>query len=1254
MDSFIPMGGVQLPAFQRRLSRLYNDTKRKSDFVKEPAHHADGDPEIRSLHRKLRIQKDRLVSWGLEWSDPNQSAEVLIDSSLSKAGLSEVVGSIMSTIKDILNEAEPLWHSSRRLAGERVEPENSPGKGEKIQMVVWDKNRFEDLLRDLTASIDTLYDLSRTRSSYAQSSAAVRERLSMPSPAPEELRPFESSRIQTPRQIDPQSLTNLRSMQAEPMTERAEQERPREIVFMSKQAYAELTQSTGSRQPHAPLLLEYASFDPIYSMTGISPPMTRFEKLSAGLQSDPQRSPGSWTGLPRLLAYFEDMDNSRFGLVYQFPRTFNPVTFEHLTQNPLYNLCSLADLLARPDFEPKLEAKFRLAANLANTVFDMHARGITHGNLVCENISFCNAVGRDPEVSGITQGEVDIRRPLVSSFDVFSDPQSEDAPRTFSLYKHPLDPRNIAQSPLTNNADSKTFDLYSLAMILLSVGLWTRLENLVPNMESPTIPDSVLDQLAIRCGTLYMKAVQTCMNAVDQERSGSHTADQVVFRAQFKASRYLEACCILDGVSNLEERLGDDLGEPRPEPVQFGSSKDPRSEKPGSAAAAPTESMPEQEAQAREAQAQGQGYIPQDTVPLRRSRSNVQYTAPDAEGSVKVALPKAKMRLYPHIPLPPEVIHQWNTVFMPQINNVLRRFYRKSPESVEVSLESIGESPQKTRPTVLVVCTSVGKIRAILKRKLGSLFDGAGGVALKVCRGRVLRSRNERPSRSMAKSTAGDHEQVVAANPGYQERPTNGASIGAWIGDRHLPPVSLGGIIMVDDRQYGMTVHHMLDDPEQGQHASAGGDDGAPRSMAGGQGIPDLAAWYAEQYQRSESDPDSSGTEDFACEFSDSGSDTFSESAITSEYSDDEGEDEEYTEPGDIPGIEPGCGEGYIVTQPALDDAPDGFYPSSESQDEDHLDTFTLGEVYATSGIRRRTENGLVHEIDWALFEFEDSRLPSGNLIPRVGPSSKARDHAGDELEQAHDEPVIHPTSVVPSSSLPGLEVQCMARTSGLQTGLVLQTISSVRIYGRASPSHLYQVSGTPSHPQPGNCGDDGAGQSKRSRLPMGIPGDSGAWVVDRDQGAVCGHILAWSERKRVAYICPMDVLLLDIAETLEADEIRLPGGEVVFSRLVPQRGKLPSRSLTQSTWHSGFVSEARDEELKVQDDEVMSLVSQKRQSSRWSQMTQRTFFLSRKRASLGRNDSDESLDGGLGMRLSRDFRDFHLSEQGWNVGRGK
>ena len=139
------LGGFQLP-LQRRLTKMYTDTKSSYDFVKDPVQAAEI-PELSSLYRKLRIQKDRLISWGLGWSDPTESPD--IDESLSKAGLSDVVGSVMSTIKDILAEAEPLWQSSKRVS---EPPRGSEKSGDqKLSLVVWDRSRFEDLVRDLTS-----------------------------------------------------------------------------------------------------------------------------------------------------------------------------------------------------------------------------------------------------------------------------------------------------------------------------------------------------------------------------------------------------------------------------------------------------------------------------------------------------------------------------------------------------------------------------------------------------------------------------------------------------------------------------------------------------------------------------------------------------------------------------------------------------------------------------------------------------------------------------------------------------------------------------------------------------------------------------------------------------------------------------------------------------------------------------------------------------------------------------------------------
>lgn len=1153
MESLLPLGGFQLP-FQQRLTRLYNDTKKSaSDFVKEPVQNEE-DPEIKALHRKLRIQKDRLVSWGVEWSESAQKDE--IDESLSKAGLSEVVGSIMSTIRDILAEAEPLWLASKRIAdGNRSTPDR------KAPLVQWDKSRFEDLVHDLTASIDTLYDVSRTRSMGA--AARRPTKTSYKSPGADDYRAFEPSRMQTPQVIQPDTLTHLRPKHQDIAPS------ARGVVLMSKMAYSELTKGT-TREQWAPLLLEYAPFDPIYSVTGILPPMSRFEKLSSGLQREPQRSPATWTGLPRLLGYFEDIEKSRFGMVYRFPSSFNAVSIERQTQRTEYNLTTLDTIVGRPEYEPKLEAKFRLAHNLTNTIFDMHARGITHGNLVAANVSFCDIPSKE---AGSSEGQVDVRRPLISSFDVFPEDSANPSETTSHLSS---DRRPSQGSPLSMARDERVSDLYSLATMLLSVGLWTPLDKLLPDSTYGAIPDTLLDQLSLRCGTLYRNAVQACWNAVETEMKGESTGDSLISSVQAKASRMLEACCILDDVSGFEERSAPavraeqapvppaprkpSVASPLPKSTSM-DLRDVKSPAPAPELAPRSEPAPSH-AETADTQLDGEFSYAKPVMSLRK------LTFSDAAS--RDAESKERVKLYPNVPLAPEAVDKWNAILMPQINHALRHFYRKNPESVEISLESVGPAPNRTKPTVLVVCTSVGKVRAILKKRVGDLFDHSTGFSLKVCRGHVLRSRRRSlPAfRSMAhrshvgesfdKTIHSDDEEVEAINPKHQEKPGNGASIGAWIGDRHLPPVSFGGLVLVDDKAYGMTVHHMLDDPE-----TAFGQEETARSSA----LPGRE-WFTESYDENSPEDDAEDDEG-AYELSDTESEAYSDSDITSDWGDDEDEEDEF-EPGDTPGIEPGCGDGYIVTQPALDDVEEGFYPSLDTEDEDHLDTFGLGEIYASSGIRRKQLNGLTHEVDWALFEFNDDRLPSDNYIPRAGGKNIARR----PTTKYDDQQIVRPTTVAPSSALPGMQVQCVARTSGLQTGHILPTLTSVKIYGRTSPSHTYQVASMAT-----------GGPIDSSSAAMGIPGDSGAWVVDRHNGQLCGHILAWSQRKRVAYICPMDVLLLDIAQTLEASHVKLPGGEAVVSleddETSPCRAALGAMEL-ESSQDQSLASASEDEDDDV------------------------------------------------------------------------
>jgi hypothetical protein len=83
----------------RRLTQLYSDTKTSCDAVVEQDEH---DTQSNVLHRKLRIQKDRLIAWGVEWSDNSKGKNGDIDESVEQAGLTKTVTSVLGTIKDIL------------------------------------------------------------------------------------------------------------------------------------------------------------------------------------------------------------------------------------------------------------------------------------------------------------------------------------------------------------------------------------------------------------------------------------------------------------------------------------------------------------------------------------------------------------------------------------------------------------------------------------------------------------------------------------------------------------------------------------------------------------------------------------------------------------------------------------------------------------------------------------------------------------------------------------------------------------------------------------------------------------------------------------------------------------------------------------------------------------------------------------------------------------------------------------------------
>ncbi|XPS74299.1 hypothetical protein M3J09_006419 [Ascochyta lentis] len=1333
----------------RRLTQLYSDTKIHCDAVVEQDVQ---DTQSHVLHRKLRIQKDRLITWGVDWSDNAKGKNGDIDESVEQAGLTETVTSVLGTIKNILDEAEHMHPGAAPAAGKTL----SEGKGRlpASDTSAWaaaDRSRYEDLISDLTTSIDILYDLSRSRRAQRGPGPDVKI-------VPEPPRPSTTAAIFSKPEYSASDLTlvnpatfplNAHALHASSrfhlppklstsdLVLPEEEPPPYESVgvssirvigrLRSRNSSTNPWKTDGSRIIEQPVLIEYATYDPTYRFTEVSPPTDRLDTLLSILSKLSNDQPHLAT--LRCLGYFEDPKQPRFGLVFELPSsTYSGASDAHKTIDELRPVTLLSVLQTGSkslnnsnSATPPLEDRFRLAYSLAITFSKVHGSNFVHKDINSSNILVFRKNRRQSANTRALQYA--LRSPVVCSFDLFSeyDIEPTHAMPTLNIYRHPEDPKFTG---LKERHHGPQFDLYSLGLILLEIGLWQPLADLWKPKYTladfkQRVEDVYIRRLASKCGTAYMQVVRDCFYAVDRIESGAeslHEFSELYNRIIIR----LQRCCMLD-----ESEPGFDLHDVRPGPMpltgpthlkrksvsqpqiletptspSYRSAKRWALEK-GSQALERTKSLtksstkkspdpnalsrnPSQRSQhsirksisetmgltsAREESMGSMDWEQHDQGSLETSgtlvptphssqdrgdvsslyreqittaasviqrawrasrtqpsnanitlndykekitviqtawrerkqkrnhsvealltdgirhwpQATLGYPTPEPEvqdagvversdrcitSSIQIQTdveppPRSKLRLHP-IKFTPAIVDEWHATMLPRLERLIERALRDYDETISIDLVAIGETQEKARPTIFITCSSLAKIKAILSRRFRydeQVFD------LKVRRGKVRRSKMSRspgrvrpPHRSMM-NTENYNADMAVMNPFHQQRPLCGASIGAFNGKQHLPPVSYGGVVLVDDEPLGMSVHHLLDAPSD-EESDSEDEVASPYpydavlSSAASNNNPWLMGMGAQpglelasdapvpMWDLELSDDEDLGSEDDG----EAESFDFSDSEFDSE---DESDEEAMTDStmsratiGDIDGIEVGEGEEIKVTQPAIDDVDEDFFPNEEDKDEDHLDSHELGHVHASSGIRRWKRDGILHEIDWALLKLNDDRMQPYNVCQggrRFAFGSMKPDQR--EISSKLEEPVNrrhyqpgedeYPNGVASADSLGGLNVHCFGRTTGLQGGMVGHAMSSVRIYRRKSFSRSWHVAGG-----------------------FGVGGDSGAWVVQNNSHRVVGHVLAWCQRNHIAYICPMEVLLEDIKRTLGAQRIYLPGSAEQMLFATKQQGQ--------------------------------------------------------------------------------------------------
>lgn len=1159
----------------RRLTQLYSDTKKSCDVVAKEGKAASRDSELIDLHLKYRIQRERLSSWGLGWSDENAAEEGSIDEEVARAGLTSTVGDVLQNILQVLEKAE-------HYSGLGLRTDTGIKSSEKLRarhddtLLRWsqeDRAQYKALAEELTNSIDLLYDLSQTRrelrqGTYLTGKGKAERPITPPPPPPAKslftrgtyseseetlINPSRASTSKTltsmelPSRLDP-SLLELDDEQPPPYDSIGATQSSRMIAYLKQPQFPSSSSTDDMEVVKIPVLVEFAPFDPAYRATGISPPSQRLDALLAFYARTSLPFDGLPTATLSCLGFFEDPKDARYGLVYELPKASvgsyagvhakqraTPSSLLKVLQASSRTLNKATNTAKPLPVGPALEDRFRMAFNLVHAFSRMHVEeNLTHKDINSGNIIFFQKTDSEDT-------DVDIRTPFITSYDLFSEFNLEKptpSPIARHLYRTQDDPKVSnhgcsACKPQVCNCSPYRFDIYSLALVLLEIGLWLNIADLFKQKYTfenfkHRIDTIWVKRLSNKCGTTYMKVVEEMLT-----KSCANIAESDLLGCYNKWLSMLQKCCSIDETEDPFPIVYARIHTPPSLANSRTQSWSPKASQKGFPKAPTPTTLPFAITESKEDEdSTVDAKIPtiyksaaKTILRAWRSRRSIS-TTPFQDYKQKVSLiqtrwrqrreiiasqslnssrdiviqsevvrevqtehsmihiertmpTRAKLRIY-NVKLQPETLDMWHDELQPRLERVVGRALRSSPESASMELLMVGESEATCRPTIFVTCTSTSKVRGALSRRFSydsEIFD------LKVRKGKIRRSKATRTQRSPPpahRSMVDDgNPRQMPLNPFHQKRPLCGASIGAFVA-KHLPPVSFGGIVDVDGELFGMTVHHLLDDPSDDDDDESvyehQAESGATRSIGRHGGLDDFVRELGGHPTLQSYPTDSM----FPLEISDDEEESFSEDdedeqdSSDAGYESEEGEDDKMIEmegtQGDISGIVAGTQCDILVTQPALDDVDEHFFPCEEDKDEDHIDSHTLGHVYASSGIKRWNRNGVLHEIDWALLKLDDDRMQPCNLVQggkrycQTDPDSK-RAVASRLVEPVcrgsyNPDEDEYPTQVAPSEDLHNLAVHCFGRTSGLQGGCIGPAMSSVRIYKRRSFSRSWYVMG--------------------------------------------------------------------------------------------------------------------------------------------------------------------------------------------------
>jgi hypothetical protein len=254
-----------------------------------------------------------------------------------------------------------------------------------------------------------------------------------------------------------------------------------------------------------PVIIEWVSYDK-EDLDARLNHLRRIDDLARMVHSASDRHPDLHT--IDCLGYTDDAPSSRYGLVYKAPDQ---------------SFSALSSLIMSNDHRtPDLGDRFSLAHTLAVALWSLHSLDWLHKSLSGNNtLFFPSAFSTSATQATAAAATVaDISSPYLLGFDC-SRPDNltemsvaSQNPSSIDLHRHPNSLDGIERKPYC-----KSYDIYSLGIVLLEIGLWKVLQAYHrPHYSAAKFRDKVVLSVLVpglgsKTGSLYREVVERCLYA---------------------------------------------------------------------------------------------------------------------------------------------------------------------------------------------------------------------------------------------------------------------------------------------------------------------------------------------------------------------------------------------------------------------------------------------------------------------------------------------------------------------------------------------------------------------------------------------------------------------------------------------------------------------------------------------------------------------------------------------------------------------